>query len=80
MEFCVTELDFPEKIFAPKIWKINQIWTKIRVFLNLQGLIWKIRAASNIDQKGYFFEKKRVPDVGYRLLLFNPFSKRFASK
>ena len=65
MEFCVTELDFPEKIFAPKIWKINQIWTKIRVFLNLQGLIWKIRAASNIDQKGYFFEKKgtrrRVP-------------------
>ena len=59
MEFCVTELDFPEKIFAPKIWKINQIWTKNRVFLNLQGLIWKIRAASNIDQKGYFFEKKK---------------------
>ena len=26
---------------------------------NYQGLIWKIRAASDIGQKGHFFEKKK---------------------
>ena len=35
MKLCVTEPDFPEKFFAPKIVKMGQKWAKNRIFLNI---------------------------------------------
>ena len=60
---------------------IFQKWVQeqfLHLTLYMQGLIQKIRAASNTGQKGHFLKKKGHQK--FHQPLFNPFSKCFASK